>query len=145
MAFITLVFCYQDYNSKCFTVPGKPTGPLRCTNLTHNSVTLTWNPPADDGGAHITGYVIERLYSYHNALLESKHVNDRTTSCTFRNLKEDDRYAFRICAENKKGRSQHLETDEPVVPIRKKCKISTLVREKSISIDSNEVKLKLIT
>ena len=107
-------------------MPGKPTGPLRCTDLTHNSVSLTWNPPADDGGAPITGYAIECLYSYNKALLDSIHVKEGTTSYTFRNLREDDRYTFRILAKNRKGWSQHLESDESVVPKRKKCKFSAL-------------------
>jgi len=35
--------------------PGIPKGPLSYTNTTQDSVSLAWNPPADDGGGEITG------------------------------------------------------------------------------------------
>ena len=107
-------------------MPGKPAGPLHCTNLTHNSVTLTWNPPDNDGGAPLTGYDIECLYAYNNAFLNKKTVKKETTSCTFGDLRLDDRYTFRIHAVNRIGRSEKLETEEAVVPKRLKGNISAL-------------------
>jgi len=35
--------------------PGIPKGPLSYSNTTQDSVSLAWNPPADDGGGDITG------------------------------------------------------------------------------------------
>lgn len=35
--------------------PGVPKGPLSYSNTTQDSVSLAWNPPADDGGGEITG------------------------------------------------------------------------------------------
>ena len=32
-----------------------PEGPLTYSNTTQESVTLSWNPPSDDGGSDITG------------------------------------------------------------------------------------------
>ena len=105
-------------------MPGKPAGPLRCINLTHNSVTLTWNPPDNDGGAPLIEYEVECLYFYRHALLNKKIVNKETTSCTFGDLSEGERYTFRIHAVNRKGRSEKLETGEAVVPRHIKGRIS---------------------
>ena len=38
--------------------PGKPDRP-HIKTATKKSVTLSWQPPADDGGADITNYVVE--------------------------------------------------------------------------------------
>lgn len=35
--------------------PGPPGGPLMTPEVTHDSVSLTWHPPADNGGSPITG------------------------------------------------------------------------------------------
>ncbi len=40
--------------------PSQPGGPLIITEVMKNSMTLAWQPPVSDGGAAITGYIIER-------------------------------------------------------------------------------------
>lgn len=35
--------------------PGIPKGPLQYTSVNQDSISLTWNPPSDDGGGDITG------------------------------------------------------------------------------------------
>ena len=40
--------------------PSIPGGPLIITECMKNSMTLAWQPPVSDGGAAITGYIIER-------------------------------------------------------------------------------------
>ena len=39
--------------------PGPPTGPIHYTGTTQDSVSLSWNPPQDDGGSAITNYIVE--------------------------------------------------------------------------------------
>lgn len=39
--------------------PGMPRGPLQYTGTTQDTVSLSWNPPLDDGGGDITGYIVE--------------------------------------------------------------------------------------
>lgn len=39
--------------------PGIPGGPLTCPDVSHDSVSLCWHAPDDNGGSPITGYVIE--------------------------------------------------------------------------------------
>lgn len=40
--------------------PGPPEGPLTVTDVTANTVSLSWKPPLDDGGSPVTGYVVEK-------------------------------------------------------------------------------------
>lgn len=39
--------------------PGPPGGPLTYTGTTQETVSLSWNPPADDGGGEIGSYLVE--------------------------------------------------------------------------------------
>ncbi|CAH2099215.1 unnamed protein product [Euphydryas editha] len=93
--------------------PGMPKGPLVCTPVTHESMSLTWQPPTDDGGSEITGYVVE---------VAEYGVNDWRTvagfcpkcSFTVKNLTEGKKYVFRVRAENLYGVSEPLES-KPIV------------------------------
>lgn len=93
--------------------PGPPKGPLSCTPVTHDSISLTWNPPTDDGGSEITGYVVE---------VAEFGINDWRTvagfcpkcSFTVKNLTEGKKYVFRVRAENLYGVSDPLES-KPII------------------------------
>ena len=37
-----------------------PTGPIEVNNLDAESCTLSWKPPADDGGAGKINYIVEK-------------------------------------------------------------------------------------
>ena len=39
--------------------PGPPSGKLRASKVTQDSVTLDWLPPLDDGGSPLTAFIIE--------------------------------------------------------------------------------------
>lgn len=41
--------------------PSPPTGPLDVTDITPDTCSLSWKPPADDGGSPITNYIVEKL------------------------------------------------------------------------------------
>lgn len=89
--------------------PGVPKGPLLTQPVTHDAVSLTWQPPTDDGGSEITGYVVE---------VAEFGVNDWRTvagfcpkcSFTVKNLTEGKKYVFRVRAENLYGVSDPLES-----------------------------------
>ena len=42
--------------------PGPPDS-VAVTDVTSNQAKINWTPPKDDGGAHVTGYVIEKRES----------------------------------------------------------------------------------
>lgn len=93
--------------------PGVPKGPLQITGTTQDTVSLSWNPPSDDGGGDITGYIVE----------VSEYGTDSWRPCpgfcprpsfTARGLTEGKKYIFRVRAENIYGVSEPLE-GKPVV------------------------------
>lgn len=103
---------YSDYGSLgryTLTVPSCPT-PSVPTSVAVNkddaarSATISWQPPADDGGFPITGYQVTR---------DGRSVNDGgpqtvvadadTRSVTFANLGADSRYLLTVTALNVNG------------------------------------------
>ncbi|CAH1969101.1 unnamed protein product [Acanthoscelides obtectus] len=93
--------------------PGMPQGPLQYTATTQDTISLSWNPPLDDGGGEITSYIVE----------VSEYGTDSWRPCpgycpkpsfTARGLTEGKKYVFRVRAENIYGVSEPL-VGKPVV------------------------------
>lgn len=75
---------------------------------------LSWNPPADDGGSEITNYVVEKRDTKTNTWVPvSTFVPG--TKITVPKLVEGHEYELRVVAENAFGRSDPLNTTEPVL------------------------------
>ncbi|KAF7668957.1 hypothetical protein LDENG_00273510 [Lucifuga dentata] len=82
--------------------PGTTSQP-QVSNITKNTITVSWTPPAHDGGAPVLGYILERRkkgsnmwVQVHNELLtDSKHVVD--------GLVDDVEYEFRVTSVNRAG------------------------------------------
>ena len=96
-------------------VIGRPSAPkdIKVTKVTENSATLTWEKPDTDGGAAITGYVIEKRDPYRQ---EYKQVG--TTSGTdFRvgRLVEGNEYVFQVSAENSVGIGDAAELSQSIL------------------------------
>lgn len=90
-------------------VPEKPVGPMKIFDITKDSVTLTWKPPGNDGGAPITGYNIEYRDVNKPTWDRAGSVDSTTLSWKQTNLLEDSEYVFRVTAVNRKGESAPLE------------------------------------
>lgn len=79
-------------------------------------VSLKWNPPRDDGGSPITGYVVERF--------EKRGGGDwapvanlgvvRVTNAMVTGLADGETYQFRVCALNAAGQGPPSGSCEPV-------------------------------
>ena len=87
-------------------IPGIPAAPEIADKNKH-SVSLSWVPPAKDGGSPIKGYIIEVQDEGSSSWIR---VNDPenphpTTEFTVPNLRELKRYKFRIVAVNDIGES----------------------------------------
>jgi len=94
--------------------PASPGGPLIISEVLRHSMTLAWQPPHTDGGATISGYIIEKKdTSSFSGWLRVDRVKAHIFSYTVTNLVPSHKYYFRIIAENSVGRSPPLETRSP--------------------------------
>ena len=109
-------------------VPDKPEGPVDISNITKDSVSLSWQPPTKDGGSPLTGYVIEQRDTRRTQWVRAGTVDKDTTSFTASKLLEDNEYVFRITAINAEGESIPLDS-KPARPSKPKCKIFTSVEK----------------
>uniref|UniRef100_A0AAY5F2V8 Titin n=1 Tax=Electrophorus electricus TaxID=8005 RepID=A0AAY5F2V8_ELEEL len=93
--------------------PGPPGGPLKVSDITAEKCVLTWAPPADDGGANIKHYVIEKRES--SRLAWTNVVTDLlVTQYQVTKLLKGNEYIFRVMAVNKYGVGEPLESDPTI-------------------------------
>uniref|UniRef100_A0A8C5J9T8 Titin n=1 Tax=Junco hyemalis TaxID=40217 RepID=A0A8C5J9T8_JUNHY len=95
--------------------PCDPPGQPEVTNITRTSVSLKWTKPEYDGGAKVTGYIIERRELPDGRWLKCNFTNVQETYFDVGGLTEDQRYEFHVIAKNAAGLfSQPSESTGPV-------------------------------
>lgn len=75
-------------------LPGAP-GTPSVTDWDKDHVDLTWSPPRDDGGAPITGYIVEKKDKF-GEWEKALEVPADQTKCTVPDLIEGQTYEFRL-------------------------------------------------
>lgn len=80
-------------------------------DVTSRSATLTWEPPLNNGGTEITGYIVEKKLEYVPKWEKVYTLEPFVLEYTFENLKEKSDYLFRVFAENSVGLSPPATTD----------------------------------
>lgn len=93
-------------------VPEAPQGPVKIADINKEGCTLTWKPPADDGGSDIVHYVVEKMDTTRGSWQEVGRFPDCNAKVT--KLVNGKEYKFRIKAVNLQGESKPLESDEMV-------------------------------
>merc|ERR1712178_68575 len=111
------------FNVNVFGRPGKIDGTIELTEIAHDTITLAWNPPKDNGGADITNYIVERKEIETQNFWYTVNANCNRNICTVRKLNTNMDYMFRIAAENKFGMSEWVES--PVMQPRHKFRVPT--------------------
>uniref|UniRef100_A0A4W5MR57 Titin n=1 Tax=Hucho hucho TaxID=62062 RepID=A0A4W5MR57_9TELE len=102
-------FAKHIFNVKVLDRPGPPGGPLVVSDITSDNCILEWAPPADDGGAEIDHYVIEKRESSRLAWTNSASgLTD--TQFKVNKLLKGNEYIFRVMAVNKYGVGEPLES-----------------------------------
>jgi len=96
----------------CPAVPDKP-GVPQLTDVKDGSMTVTWTPPDSDGGAPITGYVLE--YRSEASATWKKATEKALTELKFAatGLNETEMYEFRVAAVNKAGNGPYSDNSAP--------------------------------
>jgi len=92
-----------------FTSPGAPLGVAAVAGLA--SATVSWMPPASDGGSPITGYLVTASPGSVVAVVEG---SERST--TVSGLENGTSYTFAVTAANAAGTGPASEPSPPVTP-----------------------------
>lgn len=95
--------------------PKAPTTP-KIVDWDKDFVDLTWEPPFDDGGSPITGYVIEKREKGTSRWMKAGEVKEPVTKGRAEDLEEGIEYEFRVRAVNKAGQSDPSPPSESIIP-----------------------------
>lgn len=107
--------CTVPLKVKVAAPPLPPQGPLDVSNVSKDRATLSWKPPADDGGSKVTGYAVERRDTSKgpDAWIPVTQ-NCKDTTFTVPSLLDGHEYEFRVMAINENGTSEPLRSSSPV-------------------------------
>ena len=98
------------------TVPPGPPRNLTTSRLGPDHVTLEWKPPAEDGGAKVTGYRVEKCEETSEEWVKVEDVKSYDTVYKVTGLKDGVGYYFSVSAKNQAGYGEPCETETPVKP-----------------------------
>lgn len=97
---------------------------------------LKWTPPDSDGGAPITGYVVEYKDKFGKDWVKGIEVPGDQLEATVPGLKENNQYEFRVRAINKAGPGEPSDATKPIIA---KCRF---VKPFIIGNDLNNIVIK---
>lgn len=89
-------------------MPDAPEAPV-VKEVFKDNVFLTWQPPANDGGAPVTGYTVERQSNITPRWIAVNKEPVSSTELRVPDLVEDNTYQFRVTAINQAGPSKPSE------------------------------------
>ncbi|XP_078712281.1 immunoglobulin-like and fibronectin type III domain-containing protein 1 [Lampetra fluviatilis] len=89
--------------------PTPPVGPLE-TSVTGKLVTMTWQPPLDDGGRPVSRYLVERRQADKRSWVPVGDAAGDAASFKTDKVDEGKAYQFRVRAVNSEGESDALES-----------------------------------
>lgn len=94
--------------------PGKPKD-VEVTDWDVDHADIKWQKPESDGGAPITGYIIEYKDKFGKDWQKGAEVPADKTEGTVPGLKEGSQYEFRVKAINKAGPSMPSDATKPII------------------------------
>ena len=113
-------------------IPEAPTG-VMVSDITRDSITMTWEPPANDGGCDIIGYIVEKCPTTADRWIRAGQTTD--CSITIINIFGKTKYQFRVIAENGFGLSPPSVPTEPITTKEDK----SVIRNYDEEVDEDRV------
>lgn len=106
LTYMIMSFLYPDK-------PGPPDGEIQFKKVTADNITIMWSPPADEGGAMVTHYIVEKRET---SRIMWSIVSEKLVDCIVNvpRLIQGNEYIFRVRGVNKYGIGDPLES-EPVI------------------------------
>lgn len=98
------------------SVPPGPPRDLRAARVGPDYVTLEWKPPAEDGGAKVTHYRVEKCEETSEEWVKVEDVKSLDTAYKVTDLKEGVGYYFSVSAKNEVGFGEACETAAAITP-----------------------------
>uniref|UniRef100_A0A3Q3K5L8 Titin n=1 Tax=Monopterus albus TaxID=43700 RepID=A0A3Q3K5L8_MONAL len=83
--------------------PCDPPGTPEAIKITKDSVTIVWTKPEYDGGAKVTGYIVEKKELPEGRWMKANFTNVIETEYVATGLMQDKQYEFRVIARNAAG------------------------------------------
>ncbi|GIY57128.1 twitchin [Caerostris extrusa] len=94
--------------------PSKP-GKVEIEDWDVGRVDIKWEKPESDGGAPITGYIVEYKDKFSGEWTTGPEVGPDELKCRVDGLKEGVQYQFRVKAVNKAGPGEPSDPSKPVI------------------------------
>lgn len=93
--------------------PGPPDGEIQFKKVTADNITIMWSPPADEGGAMVTHYIVEKRET---SRIMWSIISEKLVDCIVNvpRLIQGNEYIFRVRGVNKYGVGEPLES-QPVI------------------------------
>ena len=82
----------------------------KASDITRNSVRISWTEPMSDGGSPLVGYVVEARTAYNPRWMKVTRTPIKGTEFVYKDPLEGDEYEFRVVAVNEAGYSKPSNT-----------------------------------
>jgi hypothetical protein len=83
-----------------------PPGSPEVTDWSDRHISIAWKEPIDDGGAPVTGYLIQARLNLSGDWQLWETIIGKETALTVNKLDKGTTYQFRVLAVNKAGKSE---------------------------------------
>lgn len=97
---------------QCVAPPDAPQTVV-ASEITSTEATITWQPPAYNGGAEIIGYYVERSSASSDRWVRQNKQPIPEAQYRADNLLEGTQYSYRVIAVNRRGESVPSQPCEP--------------------------------
>jgi len=99
----------------CFLDEPSATTAPKIVDWDKDFVDLEWEPPINDGGSPITGYVIEKREKGTSRWIKAGEMKEPVTKGRAEDLEEGIEYEFRIRAVNKAGQGDPSPPSQSII------------------------------